>query len=231
MTLSEDLCRSRVTIVLDPAVDKFDFLAEDAVLIEPLAAIAQKISPQAEKIINSAALKPGNSAPNFTLTSAFGTTVKLTRLLKDGPIVVVFFRGIWCPFCNLYLSNLQSSLAEIRKLGATLIAISPQTPDYALAAIDKNHLTFEVLSDMGNQVARKFGVTISLPPEMADFHESLGIYLSQYNGDDSDELPIPAVFIIRPDGQIATTIFSPDYTIRPKADKIVAAVGEIKRGK
>jgi peroxiredoxin len=112
------------------------------------------------------ALKIGQSVSDFTLPDAFGNQVSLKTLLAKGPAVVSFYRGEWCPFCNLELRALQEVLPEMEKLGATLIAISPERPDRGVIATDKNKLTFPVLSDFGNKVARQFGIVFQMGQEV-----------------------------------------------------------------
>ncbi|MGB3189179.1 MAG: peroxiredoxin-like family protein [Limnoraphis sp.] len=102
------------------------------------------------------ALKVGDQVPNFQLPNAVGETVEIKELFKSGATVITFYRGEWCPYCNLELRTLQKYLPEIEQFKATLVAISPQTPDHSLSTLEKNELTFEVLSDVGNQVAKKF---------------------------------------------------------------------------
>ncbi len=112
-------------------------------------------SPIEQLIMSDAAkkaLKEGAQAPNFTLPDALGNAVTLSHLLAQGPVVITFYRGEWCPYCNLELHAYQQALPQLRALGATLVAISPQTPDHSLSTVEKIELTFAVLSDVGNRV-------------------------------------------------------------------------------
>ncbi len=169
-------------------------------------------------------LKQGSQVPNFTLPNAVGKSVELRELLKGGPVVISFYRGQWCPYCNLELRTLQQFLPDIQALGATLVAISPQTPDNSLSTVEKDELTFEVLSDVGNQVAREFGLVFTLAEELRPLYEGFGIDLPTHNGDDSFELPIPATYVIASDGSIVHAFVDPDYTKRLDPEEIVAAV-------
>ena len=108
-------------------------------------------------------LKVGDTIPDFALPNATGQTVNIRDLLAQGPVVIAFYRGGWCPYCNLELKALQNALASIQETGATLVAISPETPDNSLTTQEKNALTFPVLSDVDNQVARQFGLVFKLP--------------------------------------------------------------------
>src|SRR6201988_3485888 len=115
------------------------------------------------------ALRVGQSAPVFTLPDAFGNQVSLKALLAKGPVVVSFYRGEWCPFCNIELRALEEALPKMREHGATLIAISPEKPDHGIVVTKKNKLTFPVLSDFGNKVARQFGIVYQVGQELNDF--------------------------------------------------------------
>lgn len=174
--------------------------------------------------IGDRALKVGEIAPNFTLPNAVGKDIELQSLLNAGPAVIAFYRGQWCPYCNLELRGLQQSLPELEKLGAKLVAISPQTPDNSLSTVEKNELTFEVLSDVGNRVAREFGLVFILPEELRPIYEGFGIDFPAHNGDETFELPIPATYVIAPDGNVIHAFVNADYTQRLDPEEIVAAL-------
>jgi len=181
-----------------------------------------------EDLVNSRVadrrLKFGDKAPNFALPNAVGKTVELQDLLSRNPVVISFYRGGWCPYCNLELRSLQQSLAEMKKLGATLVAISPQTPDNSLSTVEKNELEFEVLSDAGNQVAKDFGLVFVLPEELRPIYQDFGIDLPAHNGDNTFELPIPATYVIAQNGTIIHAFVDPDYTKRLDPAEIIAAL-------
>jgi len=184
-----------------------------------------------EDLVNSGvadqSLKVGDKAPNFSLPNAVGKTVELQDLLSRNPVVISFYRGGWCPYCNLELRSLQQSLPEIKELGATLVAISPQTPDNSLSTVEKNDLEFEVLSDVGNQVAKEFGLVFVLPEELRQIYQDFGIYLPVHNGEDTFELPIPATYVIAQDGTIIHAFVEVDYTKRLDPAEIIAALKKI----
>lgn len=173
-------------------------------------------------------LQVGDKAPNFALPNAVGETVQLQDLLKAGPVVIAFYRGQWCPYCNLELRALQQHVGEIKALGATLVAISPQTPDNSLSTREKNELTFEVLSDVGNRVAKQFGLVFTLPEELRPIYQHLGIDLPAHNGDDTFELPLAATYIVAADGTIVHAFVDADYTKRLDPQEIVAALQTTK---
>ncbi|MBE9172914.1 AhpC/TSA family protein [Cyanobium sp. LEGE 06143] len=169
-------------------------------------------------------LKVGDSIPDFALPNATGETVSMRDLLANGPVVLAFYRGGWCPYCNLELRALQQVLRSIRDTGATLVAISPETPDNSLTTQEKNDLEYPVLSDADNQVARDFGLVFQLPAALLPIYEGFGIDLTAYNGNDHFELPIPATYVVRQDGVIQYAFADVDYTKRAEPSEIVKAL-------
>ena len=172
---------------------------------------ALKASGQAER-----ALKPGDQAPTFDLPDQDGRMVSSAELLAKGPVVLSFYRGVWCPFCNIELKALQEVLAAIEARGASLLAISQQTPVNSRKAQRENALTFPILSDKGGAVGASFGLRWSVPEEMREVHRKLGGPLPTFNGEDSWTLPMPARIVIGQDGVIAYAEINPDYTQRPE---------------
>ena len=163
-------------------------------------------------------------APDFTLPDAQGTPVAMSELLRLGPVVVTFYRGGWCPYCNIQLRAYQAALPEITALGARLVAISPQLPDGSLATATKNELTFDILSDVGNEVARSFGLVYALPEELRVPLRSNNRALPGINGDESWELPIPASYVIGRDRRVALAFLDVDYRNRLDPAVILAAL-------
>ncbi len=172
-------------------------------------------------------LKVGQQAPAVQLPNATGATVKVQELLKSGPVVLSFYRGQWCPYCNLELRALQQIESEIKALGASLVAVSPQTPDNSLSTVEKNELTYEVLSDVGNKIARAYGLVFELPEHLRPIYTSFGIDIPAHNGDSSFELPIAATYVIAKDGTIAHAFIDPDYTQRLDPEAILAALKDL----
>ena len=163
-------------------------------------------------------------APDFALPDAQGKPVAMSELLRLGPVVVTFYRGGWCPYCNIQLRAYQAVLPEITALGARLVAISPQLPDGSLATATKNELTFDVLSDVGNEVARSFGLVYALPEEQRVPLRSNNRALPGINGDESWELPIPASYVIGRDRRVALAFLDVDYRNRLDPAAILAAL-------
>ncbi len=173
--------------------------------------------------VTETALKVGAKAPEFTLPDANGESVALTTLIAKGPVVVTWYRGAWCPYCNIQLREYQKAMPELTALGANLVAISPQTPDNSLTTQQKNELSFNVLSDKSNAVAKQYGIAYTLPPEIAaSFKGKLD--LAKFNGDESNELPLSATYVIGTDGVIRYAFVDADYRNRAEPADIIAAL-------
>ena len=164
--------------------------------------------------ITESSLKVGDKIPKFSLPNGEGVQVKSEDLLKQGKLVISFFRGGWCPFCDLELRALENALPEVQKLEASIIAISPQILEKTKETSESHGLTFEVVSDEGNRVAREFGLVFSLPEEIRPVYKKIGIDLSLYNGDYKYELPVPATYVVATDGTIEYAFVDADYTKR-----------------
>jgi peroxiredoxin len=175
------------------------------------------------------ALKAGDRAPNFTLPDAKGESVTLSTRLARGPVVLTFYRGGWCPYCNLALRALQAVLPQIQALGATMIAISPQTPDNSLSTAEKNALAFPVLSDAGSATATAFGVAFELAQALRPIYTRFGHALPEMNGEADWLLPIPATYVIDRDGVIALAFVDTDYRNRLEPADILAALTALAR--
>ena len=178
------------------------------------------------------ALKVGDHAPDFILPDVHGEPVRLRALLDQGPVVVVFYRGGWCPYCNLHLRGFQRRLPEFRELGATVVAISPQLPDNSLSTREKDELAFPVLSDVGNKVARQFGIVFELSDELVELYRQFGHALEDFNGaDGSRELPVPATFLLGGEGAIRLAHVDADYTRRLDPDVVIEVLKTFKTPK
>jgi peroxiredoxin len=153
--------------------------------------------------------------------------VRLADRLERGPVVLIFYRGAWCPFCNLQLRRLQQPLPEIEALRASLLAISPQLPDGSRAIVDKNGLTFEVLSDLNSAVASAYGITFALVPTDQALFLKVGNDLGKVDGDNRWVTSAPAIFVIAADATIHHARVDRDYTSRIAADEILSALRTI----
>ena len=175
----------------------------------------------------SKALKVGDKAPNFTLKNALGKKVKLSALLKKGNVVLTWYRGGWCPYCNRALQSWQEALPELKAQGAIFIALTPELPDYSLSTKEKHHLQFEVLTDLNNEVARSYGLVFTLDEATATRYEQ-GFGLSAYNGNHLNQLPMPATYIIDQKGVIQYAFVNPDYTQRANPEEVIKKLKEMK---
>lgn len=188
------------------------------------AANTQKI---AESDLIANALQVGDQAKDFTLKNALGKEVRLYDALKNGPVVLTWYRGGWCPYCNLTLNALQKELPKFQAAGATLFALSPEVPDSSLSTKEKNSLNFEVLSDLHNKVGKEYGIVYKLTDEVSErFNKNFG--LNKQNADESNELPLAATYIINKEGKITYAYLDADYRNRAEPIDITKALQEIK---
>ncbi|MGV8912114.1 MAG: peroxiredoxin-like family protein [Rhodoglobus sp.] len=177
--------------------------------------------------ITNSALKVGDTAPDFELPDAAGNTVRLSELLKSGPVAIAFYRGAWCPYCNLELKALQEMLPEFRAAGATLVAISPQTPDESLSTEEKHNLEFPVLSDGQLTAINGFGLLHPVDDRTKAYYEKSGYDLVKSNGATGWQLPLPATYVIAPDRSIRFAFVNADYKLRAEPADVVEAVKAI----
>ena len=176
----------------------------------------------------SDAVKIGEKAPYFELPNPEGTPISLKKLLAKGNVVVTFYRGDWCPYCNLQLRALQLKLDEIRSLGATLVAISPQVPDGSLTKSEISEMEFTVLSDQDSKVASQYGVAWEIPEFLiGHMREDRGLDLEKINNGNGNILPIPATFILNSDGIVIWNYVNVDYRTRSEPDEIIEALKNI----
>lgn len=172
----------------------------------------------------SRALKAGDEAPAFTLHDPDGQPVSSAELLVQGPLVVSFYRGVWCPYCNMELQALQAALPKFEALSANLVAISPQTAVNSRKSVRQNALGFPILSDPHNDVAASFGLRFEMPDYLVDLYKALKNDLPSFNGDPSWTLPMPGRFVIGQDGTILYAEVNPDYTRRPEPEDMLPAL-------
>jgi peroxiredoxin len=215
-----------------PLQKQLDTLKDQVYKLMPEDA-AKESQKTLESMVNSGivekALKENDLAPDFALPNAVDQLVTLSQLLEQGPVVLIFYRGGWCPFCNLELRAYQKLLPEFQALGATLVAVSPMLPDHSLTTAEKQQLTFPVLSDKGNQVARQFGLVIQMDEQTRKRRARLGgANLPEYNGDDSWEVPIPGTFLIDQSQTIRQAFVDADITHRLEPSVVLARLKELK---
>lgn len=186
-------------------------------------ATVQKFKNAIDELKNSGitktALKVVDKVTDFELNNALGKPVKLSVFLQNGPVILTWYRGGWCPYCNIQLRHLQSHLSQIKELGATLVALSPELPDKSLNTKEKNELEFEVLTDYNNEVARKFGIVFTLNNELVDIYNGR---LEAFNGVGTNELPIPATYVIDKDYIIKYAFVDPNHRQRAEPADILS---------
>lgn len=191
---------------------------------ERLQVIDQAIEQLKNSQIEERALKAGDSAPAFELYDGDGMLWRSQDLLRSGSLVVVFYRGRWCAYCNTQLGALQQVHSQIAAAGAALVAISPQTQKHSYMTRDMHKLRFPVLSDPGNELARRFGLLWRLPPDLQHMYESVMTRLPAYNGDQSWEVPFPATYVVQPNGTISFARLDVDWRQRPEPEEILACL-------
>ncbi len=174
--------------------------------------------------VAAAARTTGDLAPDFALPNVRGGTLRLLELAQQGPVVLSFYRGSWCPFCNLELNALQRRLPEIRQRGARLVAVSPEKPDSSLSHAQKLALEFDVLSDIGNAVAGEYGLIMAVHEALRPLYREWGIDLPAANGDETYQLPVPATYVIDRECVIRAGYIDKDYTRRMEPDAIIDAL-------
>jgi len=174
------------------------------------------------------ALKAGERAPEFTLKGPDGKSVSSRELLNHGPLVASFYRGVWCPYCNMELQALEAALPDIAARGASLVAISPQTAANSRKSQHDNKLSFPILSDAGSEVANAFGIRFRLADDLIETYRRFKTDLPAFNADPSWVLPMPARYVIGVDGVIAYAEVNPDYTHRPDPSELLPILDRLK---
>lgn len=165
---------------------------------------------------DSKVIKPGAKFPDFTLSNAVGKDISLSSLLTsaDKGVLVTFYRGEWCPYCNIALSFLQRNFDDFKARGVTVVAISPELPNTSLTTVEKNELKYEVLSDKGNAVARQLGIVWRQFDSLAEVSKAMGVDQAARNGDESRELPVPTNILVDKSGVVKNVYANPDWSKR-----------------
>ena len=176
----------------------------------------------------SDALKLGQAAPHFELPNQQGKSTLLTELLAKGPVVVTFYRGSWCPYCNLQLRALQARLTEIHDLGAELVAISPEVPDGSLSKNEISKMEFTVLSDQDAKVAAQFGVAWEVPEFVLEHMKvDRKLDIETINNGNANIMPIPATFVLNQAGEVTWRFVDVDYRTRSEPSDIIDALQKL----
>ena len=196
-------------------------------LLKVPSEIVETMSKTTTELANSGivdnSLKVGDKAPDFELPDATGKLVKLSTLLANGSVVLNFYRGEWCPYCNLEIRAFQQLLPEFEKIGVQVVAISPELPNNSLTITEKHELEFPVLSDVGNIVTRDYGLVFSLDKSLRPIYEGFGLDIKGRNGDESYDLPVPATYVVDSTGIIRYAYANVDYTLRAEPTEVLEA--------
>jgi peroxiredoxin len=174
------------------------------------------------------AIQLGDTLPHFNLPNQDGELVSSQALLEDGPLVVSFFRGIWCPYCNIELEALNRALPEIKAHRANFVTISPQLGKSAKRNKKSKNLDFDILIDEGNEYAKDLGLVFALPNDLREVYRSFDIDLPKHNGDESWTLPMPARLVINEDNKVVYANVNPDYTVRPEPEEFLKVIQDIR---
>ncbi|CAN7652473.1 peroxiredoxin-like family protein [Pararhizobium sp. LjRoot238] len=197
-------------------------------LPEPIfSAIAQSITDLKASGITKRAASVGSIIPLPVIKDFDGNEVDLGTLAADGPLAISFYRGGWCPYCNVELRALSHSLGDIEASGATVVAITPEQPGNARETAGKNTLGFPVLVDKGNRYARELGIVFSLPEKLRPIYREIGIDLADWNGDESHELPLAATYIVDSNGTVVWAFVDADFTVRAEPANLAAALRRV----
>ncbi|MDB4461742.1 AhpC/TSA family protein [bacterium] len=199
---------------------------------EVRAEFAKGIKAIDDSGIEKSAKQVGDKAPGFTLKDPIGQEVTLSEVLKKGPVVLTWYRGGWCPYCNIALAAYQEKLTEIRAAGVSLVALTPELPDKSMTTSESLKLDFNVLTDLNHEVARKYGLVFKLTPGVEKLYKEF-FDLTKFNGEAAGdkELPLSATYIIDEKGVIRWAFVNADYRQRAEPTDIVAFLEKLKTGK
>jgi len=190
-------------------------------------AIMKKADESLASSLPDPGIKVGKMAPDFTLKNAFGEEINLKQELRKGPVILVFYRGAWCPFCNMHLHVLQQSLPQFKKYGAQLITITPQTPDKSAEQIGKDGYPFQVLSDLDSQVMKDYKLYFEIPDDLVSVYKHVGLDIEAFNGKGRNVLPVPGSFVIDKNGIVRAMQARTDYKLRMEPEAIIDAMMQI----
>jgi peroxiredoxin len=194
--------------------------------------IPQEVSEVFEKSINdlktqnieNKSIQIGDILTPFSLPNTKNQLIHSKDVLKKGKMILAFYRGSWCPYCNLELRALQNNIAKITDNNVSLLAVSPQSPDHNMALTEKHELTFEVLTDENNKLAKQLGISFKLQEFAIPTYQAIGINLEDFNQDDENTLPVPAVFVVDTDGVVIYKFVDTDYRNRLNIDELIQSL-------
>jgi peroxiredoxin len=201
---------------------------ETARYSESDSAVMQQAEENLARTLPDPGIKAGEKAPDFILPNAFGEPLRLSDQLREGPVVLVFYRGAWCPFCNLHLRTLYRSLPEFARYGARLILVTPQQPDKSREQLEKTGYPFEVLSDLDSSVMKSYNLYFELEPDLVEVYNRLGLDIVEFNGPGRNVLPVPGTFIIDRGGVVRAMHADIDYKERMEPAAILDALAQLR---
>jgi len=222
-TISEVASLPSLQALLDAKKADFAKMASD----EMKQVFEDGLKQVASSGVLETALSKGDKAPDFELPNAKGEMVQLSNLLKSGPVVLTWYRGGWCPYCNIQLNAYNQALSEFKAANGQLVAISPEIPDSSLSTSERNNLKFEVLSDNNNIVAKEFGLVYTLPENVAKILGGM-IDLEAYNNNSSNQLPLAVTYIIDKDLTIQYAFIEADYKKRAEPSELIGVLNSLK---
>ena len=197
----------------------------------PFSEAEQKIlKSAAEKLakkLPKPGLKVGQKAPLFTLKNMFGRPISLADKLKKGPVILVFYRGAWCPFCNLHLRTLHKHKETFADYDAQLLFVTPQQPIKSLMHMKEKGFNFEVLSDSESKVMKQYNLYFKMDPKLTKVYKDNGLDVESFNGEGRTELPVPGTFVIDQQGVIQAMQADTDYTQRMEPAAIIKTLEEL----
>lgn len=188
---------------------------------EVLELFGRSIQDLKVKNIEGASIRKGDMFPDFNLPNTNDEVVELNKLLQNGKVIIAFFRGSWCPYCNLELKALQDNLKQITDKNVTLVAISPQTSNYSEEFKSNHNLDFELLTDKNNTLAKQLGIAFELQNYVIPIYSTMGIELSAYNSNDNNELPVPAIFVLDTNARITYRFVDTNYMNRIDIQELI----------
>lgn len=217
-------------MTLSKEIEEFRSKFSTMVSVEKVAAIERGIRAQKLEGRLLGPVGVGDVAPDFSAIDIESRSVTLSSALARGPVVITFYRGGWCPYCNLELRAYQKHYAEFAKAGAQILAMSPEAPEYGRETSDKNRLSFSVITDAGSKIAESFGLVFELSEELAKLYTEFGHPLSQRNAHGDWRLPVPATYVVDRERRIRFAYVNFDYRERCEPEVVLAAVRKITGG-
>jgi len=173
------------------------------------------------------ALKVGDPLPDFLLPNAEGQLISSTQLLAGGPLVLSFYRGVWCPYCSEELNALAEAAPRLKAAGAIVVAITPEIGGVALKTKRERNLQFEILCDVDNGVAMEFGLMFRIPEDIQKSYLKFNVNMPKIYGNDGWMIPIPATYVVSRDGVIAYAYVNLDYRDRCDPESLINIVKKL----